>query len=110
MKHDTTLTAMWEAVCGVRYWSQCARDKTVPFDPMEVDVHERQARKPIHCDGNDDDFVVDYGFRQGDGRFQRPVLRGDTIQFKNIDGPRSLMTAWKKLVSTSVSQIGRAHV
>ena len=31
------------------------------------------------------------------------MLRGDTINFKNIDGPRSLMTAWKKLVSTSPS-------
>ena len=75
MKHDTTLTAMREAVCGIRYWSQCARDKTVPFDPMEVDVHECQAREPIRSDRNDDDFGVDYGFRQGDGCFQRPVNR-----------------------------------
>ena len=70
---------------------------------MEVDAHECHAREPIRCNGNDDDFGIDFGFRQGDGRFQGPVLRGDTIQFKNIEGPRSLMTAWKKLVSTSVS-------
>ena len=37
----------------------------------------------------------------GEGRTRRPVLRGDTIIWKNVDGPRSLMTAWKKLVSTS---------
>lgn len=70
---------------------------------MEVDSHERQASDPVLCDETDDVFPADFGFRQGDGRFQRPVLRGDTIQFKNIDGPRSLMTAWKKLVSTSAS-------
>ena len=60
-----------------------------------------------------DTTAEDFEFRQGNGRgfqrgecgstgrFQRPVLRGDTINFQNIDGPRSLMTAWKKLVSTS---------
>ena len=37
----------------------------------------------------------------GEGRSRRPVLRGDTIQWRNIDGPRSLMTAWKKLIGTS---------
>ena len=37
----------------------------------------------------------------GEGRSRRLVLRGDTIQWRNIDEPRSLMTAWKKLISTS---------
>ena len=37
----------------------------------------------------------------GEGRSHHPVLRGDTIQWRNIDGPRSLMTAWKKFVGTS---------
>ena len=48
-----------------------------------------------------------WGFRQGEhgsaGHFQRPVLNGDTINFQNIDDLRSLMTAWKKLVSTSLA-------
>lgn len=35
------------------------------------------------------------------GSFRRNVLQGDKILFKNIDGPRSLMTAWKKLITTS---------
>ena len=29
----------------------------------------------------------------GEGRPQRPVLRGNSINFRNIDGPRSLMVA-----------------
>lgn len=33
---------------------------------------------------------------------RRPVLQQDKIVWQNIDGPRSLMTAWKKLISTSV--------
>ena len=35
------------------------------------------------------------------GRSRHPVLQGDAIVWRNIDGPRSLMTAWKKLVTTS---------
>ena len=31
----------------------------------------------------------------------KPVLDRDSIKWRNIDGPRSLMIAWKKLVATS---------
>ena len=31
----------------------------------------------------------------------KPVLDRDSIKWHNIDGPRSLMVAWKKLVGTS---------
>lgn len=34
-------------------------------------------------------------------RHPRPVLDRDLIRWQNIDGPRSLMVAWKKLISTS---------
>ena len=115
VKHDATLTELMEAVRGVRYWQNCAQDKSIQFDPMELDSHAHRAHSSEDFDALVDVPAEDLGFRQGDsrgfgrgdggsaGRFQRPVLRGDTINFRNIDGPRSLMTAWKKLVSTSPS-------
>ena len=39
----------------------------------------------------------------GEGRVRRPVLQGNSINFRNIDGPRSFMVAWKKLVNTSMT-------
>ena len=80
---------------------------------MELDHHTQGAPSLKDFGAFADGPTEDFGFRQGNGRgfwqgdgglagrFQRPVLRGDTINFQNIDGPRSLMTAWKKLVSTS---------
>jgi len=115
VKHDATLTELMEAVRGVRYWQNCAQDKSIQFNPMELDSHAHRAHSSEDFDALVDVPAEDLGFRQGDsrgfgrggggsaGRFQRPVLRGDTINFRNIDGPRSLMTAWKKLVSTSPS-------
>ena len=37
----------------------------------------------------------------GTSRQHKPVLDQDAIRWQNIDGPRSLMIAWKKLISTS---------
>ena len=39
--HDATLTTLYDSICGVRYWSHCAEDRTIPFDPMELDAHLR---------------------------------------------------------------------
>ena len=37
----------------------------------------------------------------GNSRQVKPVLDRDSIKWQNIDGPRSLMIAWKKLIATS---------
>jgi hypothetical protein len=103
VKASASLDDLLSALRDVRYWAHCAQDKTVLFDPMEVDAHSQRDRDPLAPPVPPDDWAVDFGFRQGEGRSRRPVLQGDTINFKNIDGPRSLMTAWKKLVSTSPS-------
>ena len=34
----------------------------------------------------------------GNSRQVKPVLDRDSIKWQNIDGPRSLMIAWKKLM------------
>ena len=68
---------------------------------MDMDVHTQRNIGPSFTEGPMDALPIDHHLGMGDGRFQRPVLRGDTINFRNIDGPRSLMTAWKKLVTTS---------
>ena len=70
------------------------------FDPMDIDAHAQRSCLPVETSIPSDELVLDYGFRQGESRSRRPVLRGNTINFQNIDGPRSLMTAWKKLVAT----------
>ena len=103
LPHDASLEDLLNALRTVRYWAHCARDKTVLFDPMEVGAHIEQPPQHLSRDSVVNDPLEDYVLRQGDGRYKRPVLRGDTIHFQNIDGPRSLMTAWKKLVSTSPS-------
>ena len=37
----------------------------------------------------------------GNSRQVKPVLDRDSIRWQNIDGPQSLMIAWKKLIGTS---------
>ena len=64
VKHDASLGDLCEAVRGVRFWSHSTQDKTIPFDPMEVDNHMRSRHS------EDWDAVVDapeevHEFRQG---------------------------------------------
>lgn len=103
LKHDANLEDLLNALHIVQYWAHCAHDKIVMFGPMEVDVHTEQPPQQLTHDLVANGAMEDYGLRQGDSRYRRPVLRGDTIRFQNIDGPHSFMTAWKKLVSTSPS-------
>lgn len=78
---------------------------------MEVDAHLCQSHPSEDFGALGDPFnkACEFwhgdgrGFHQGDGCLQRPILHSDIIHFNNIDGFRSLMTAWKKLVSTSPS-------
>ena len=37
----------------------------------------------------------------GNSRQHKPALDRDAIRWQTIDGPRSLMIAWKKLIATS---------
>ena len=102
---NATLQQLFDTLHMVRYWQHCATDTSYFHDPMEVDVHSDQ----IQCSLRDGSSSRDYLKQQeeeleiGEGRMRRPVLNGNSINFRNIDGPRSLMTAWKKLVGTSVS-------
>ena len=99
LQADAGLEDLLNALCAVRYWAHCSQDKTVLFNPMEVDAHDQRSCFPVEKDFPQDEWALNYGFRQGEGRSHGPVLRGDTINFKTVDGPCSLMTAWKKLVS-----------
>ena len=71
------------------------------MDPMQIDhigaTSGEEFGLNLHEDGDQEDYLL------GEGRSRRPVLRGNAINFHNIDGPQSLMTAWKKLVSTSAN-------
>ena len=68
------------------------------LDPMQIDTRN------VSAEGEDwDDGEGQEGLDVREGRQQRPVLRGNSINFHNIDGLRSLMVAWKKLVNTSMN-------
>ena len=90
-----------DALRGVRYWANCSGDNAGLFDPMDIDVHSHRPNGSAFPDELADDLPIDHHLGLRDGRFHPPVLRGDTINFRNIDGPQSLMTAWKKLAMTS---------
>ena len=89
LKPEATLEELLTALRGVRYWANCSGDKTGLFDPMDLDVHAQEDPEEAFGFRRGEGR----GFRVGDGRAHRPVLSGDTINFKNVDGPRSLMTA-----------------
>ena len=43
LPHDASLNNLMDAVRGIRYWSHCAQDTTIQFDPMDLDHHIRRA-------------------------------------------------------------------
>lgn len=43
LPHDASLNDLMNAVRGIRYWSHCAQDTTIQFDPMELDHHTQRA-------------------------------------------------------------------
>ena len=96
MPTNTTFEAMKQNLSHIRYWKSCLNVTNALADPMDIDcMREKGETRRESAEELGEDCVV------GEGRLRRPVLRGNPINFHNIDGPRSLMVVWKKLVGTS---------
>ena len=68
LPHDASLTTLMNAVQGIRYWSHCAQDTSIQFDPMELDHHSRGG-PPLKDFGIFADVPTeDFEFRQGNGQ------------------------------------------
>ena len=96
MPADISFADMLKNMAHLRYWQSYTNEANSLVDPMDVNhIQEEEGRK-------DDPWEkLEEGCAIGEGRLCRLILRGNSINFKNIDSPRSLMVAWKKLVGTS---------
>ena len=67
---------MVDTLNNVMYWTDKTGEKGRGGDPMELGGMECMAR-------------ADY----------QPVYAGDKVFYRNVTGPKTLMIAWKRLVS-----------
>ena len=98
MPANISFDNMLKNMAHIRYWQSCTNEANSLADPMDIDCVRRNEGENV-----DPWAELEEGCVVGEGRLRRPVLRGNAINFRNIDGPRSLMVAWKKLVGTSGS-------
>ena len=77
MAPTASLEDMVNVLNNVLYWTDTSHERTKP-DPMDLGDLECEAR-------------AEY----------RPVYSGSKIHYQNITGPKTLMIAWKKLISAN---------